>query len=185
MSLYGKDDPRTHEAENAEPRFQPSVSDSLNGSKNDTGKPGIVETHGSDDDSLEAAKNAVFDVASFDPVLARKMALANQAIDDIGMTTFQWKMFFLNGFGYAVDSLLIVCHSIANPAVQQEYGNPSAHISGIPLASQVGLLVGAALWGFSADIIGRRLAFNTSLFSCAIFVLIAGAMPGYIAFAAL
>jgi len=53
------------------------------------------------------------------------------------------------------------------------------------MASQVGLLVGAVLWGFSADIIGRRLAFNTSLFVCAIFVLIAGAMPSYISFAAM
>jgi hypothetical protein len=35
------------------------------------------------------------------------------------------------------------------------------------------------------SIIGRRLAFNTSLFSCAVFVLIAGGMPGYIAFATL
>ena len=81
--------------------------------------------------------------------------------------------------------LLIVAHSIANPAVQQEYGNPSKHVSGIPLASQVGLLVGAGIWGFSADIIGRKLAFNTSLLSCAVFVLIAGGMPNYISFAAL
>jgi hypothetical protein len=33
------------------------------------------------------------------------MALVNKAIDDIGMTSLQWKMFFLNGFGYAVDSV--------------------------------------------------------------------------------
>lgn len=47
----------------------------------------------------------VFDVKSYDPILASKMALVNQAIDDIGMTSFQWKLFFLNGFGYAVDSV--------------------------------------------------------------------------------
>ncbi|EGR49360.1 uncharacterized protein TRIREDRAFT_3532 [Trichoderma reesei QM6a] len=113
------------------------------------------------------------------------MALVNSAIDEIGMTEFQWKLFFLNGFGYAVDSLLVVCQSIANPAVQQEYGLPDAHVSGIPLASQVGLLVGAGIWGFSADIIGRKLAFNTSLLSCAVFVLVAGGMPSYISFAAI
>jgi MFS family permease len=81
--------------------------------------------------------------------------------------------------------LLVVCQSIAQPAVAQEFGNPSKHIAGVALASQVGLLVGAALWGFSADIIGRRLAFNTSLFICAAFVLIAGAMPNYISFSAM
>ncbi|CZR53383.1 related to synaptic vesicle transporter SV2 (major facilitator superfamily) [Phialocephala subalpina] len=127
----------------------------------------------------------LYDSTKIDPVLARKMALINDAIDEIGMTPFQWKLFFLNGFGYAVDSLLIVCQSIANPAVTQEYGNPSKHVQGIPLASQVGLLVGAALWGFSADVIGRRLAFNSSLFLCAVFVLIGGAMPSYISFSAI
>ncbi|KAI9658992.1 MAG: hypothetical protein M1821_001952 [Bathelium mastoideum] len=137
-----------------------------------------------DDRSSDSVKE-VFDIQAIDPVLAKKMALANQAIDTIGMTSFQWKLFFLNGFGYAVDSLLIVCQSIASPAVQQEYGLPSAHIVGIPLASQVGLLVGAGIWGFSADIIGRRLAFNTSLFGCAAFVLIAGGMPNYISFSAI
>jgi MFS family permease len=80
---------------------------------------------------------------------------------------------------------LVVCQAIANPAVQQEYGRPTKKIAGIPLASQIGLLAGAAIWGFSADVIGRKLAFNTSLFSCAVFVLIAGAMPGYISFATL
>lgn len=81
--------------------------------------------------------------------------------------------------------LLIICQSIANPAVAQQYGSPNKDVSGIPLASQIGLLVGAALWGFSADIIGRKMAFNTSLLSCAVFVLIAGGMPNYISFSAL
>lgn len=46
------------------------------------------------------------ELASVDQVLVRKMALVNGAIDEIGMTGFQWKLFFLNGFGYAVDSVL-------------------------------------------------------------------------------
>jgi MFS family permease len=92
---------------------------------------------------------------------------------------------FFNGNAADTEQLLIVCQSIANPAVRRQYGQPSKHVSGIPLASQVGLLVGAAVWGFSADIIGRKLAFNTSLFSCAVFVLIAGGMPNYISFAAM
>jgi hypothetical protein len=42
---------------------------------------------------------------TIDPVLTKKIALVNAAIDEIGMTPFQWKLFFLNGFGYAVDSV--------------------------------------------------------------------------------
>ena len=58
----------------------------------------------SDDLSEDSIKD-VFDVEAIDPVLSRKMQLVNKAIDEIGMTSFQWKMFFLNGFGYAVDSV--------------------------------------------------------------------------------
>jgi hypothetical protein len=58
----------------------------------------------SDDSSSDEVKE-VFDLEAIDPVLSRKMALVNKAIDEIGMTSFQWKMFFLNGFGYAVDSV--------------------------------------------------------------------------------
>ncbi|KGO40160.1 Major facilitator superfamily domain, general substrate transporter [Penicillium expansum] len=125
----------------------------------------------------------VFDSSVFDPVLARKLSLINTAIDKIGMTPFQWKLFFLNGFGYTVDSLLVICQSIAMPAVTMQYGSPDKRLKGIALASQIGLLAGAAIWGLSADIIGRRLAFNSSLLLAAVFTIIAGGMPGYISFA--
>lgn len=62
------------------------------------------EERSSDSGSSTSVKE-VFDIQQIDPVLAKKMALVNQAIDEIGMTSFQWKMFFLNGFGYAVDSV--------------------------------------------------------------------------------
>lgn len=63
-----------------------------------------AEYAASDYESLTAT-DAVIDVKQFDPVLARKMALVNAAIDEIGMSSFQWKLLLLNGFGYAVDSV--------------------------------------------------------------------------------
>lgn len=170
--------------------------------------PGTEKPVSSEPASKEATNYVVeskdvFDSAVFDPVLAKKLALINTAIDKIGMTPFQWKLFFLNGFGYTVDSvralhswsdkktannifqLLVICQSIAMPAVTMQYGSPDKSLKGIALASQIGLLVGAAIWGLSADIIGRRLAFNSSLLLAAIFTIIAGGMPGYISFATL
>jgi hypothetical protein len=47
------------------------------------------------------------ELATVDEILAKKMASVNSAIDEIGMTPFQWKLFFLNGFGYAVDSVYL------------------------------------------------------------------------------
>jgi MFS family permease len=158
-----------------------------------------------DDGEYESSRFSkdVLENSIIDPVLSRKMELVNAAIDKIGMTPFQWRLFALNGFGYAVDSvsqilpsvfqfeqdllyqLLVSLQSIAQSAVVAEYGSPNAQLASIPLASQIGLLVGAAFWGLSADIIGRRFAFNASLFLAAFFVIIAGAMPGYIPFATL
>lgn len=45
------------------------------------------------------------------------------------------------------------------------------------------MLTGALFWGFSADIIGRRFAFNVSLFICSIFGIAAGAAPSWISLA--
>ena len=47
----------------------------------------------------------VYELSDFDPVLAKKMAAVNDAIDEIGLTPYHWKLFCLNGFGYAVDSV--------------------------------------------------------------------------------
>ena len=51
---------------------------------------------------------------------------------------------------------------------------------GLTAAAYTGMLVGALFWGFSADIIGRKFAFNCSLFVCSIFAIVAGAAPNWI-----
>ena len=99
-------------------------------------------------------RTEVYNIADVDPVLAKKMAAVNDAIDEIGLTPYHWKLFCLNGFGYAVDSMLIVLQGITQPLIELEYKNPNKKIKGISLASAIGLLVGAVFWGFSADIIG-------------------------------
>ena len=57
-----------------------------------------------DSENVDLQKE-LWDSTAVDPVLAKKMALINNGIDEIGMTAWQWKLFFLNGFGYAVDSV--------------------------------------------------------------------------------
>lgn len=80
-----------------------------NSNSNDNEKSAVVvKSQDDQDEASSTSVSEVFDVKQFDPVLARKMALVNQAIDEIGMTSFQWNLFWLNGFGYTVDS---VCSS--------------------------------------------------------------------------
>lgn len=78
---------------------------------------------------------------------------------------------------YAADSLLAFLPSIAATNVAAEF-NPSYRRAG-QLSLYIGLLCGALFWGITADIIGRKFAFNTSLLLCAVFTSVAGAAANY------
>lgn len=64
-------------------------------------------------------------------------------------------------------------------ATQAVYEFQPSYQKGLTIAVYIGMLVGALFWGFSADIIGRRIAFNVSLFICAVFTIVAGAAPNW------
>lgn len=81
-----------------------------------------------------------------------------------------------------MDSLLTFYIGIANPQAVLEFRPPYA--GGGNIALYAGLLVGVLGWGLTADIIGRRWAFNFSLVSSAILTIIVGAAPNYNFFAA-
>lgn len=87
------------------------------------------------------------------------------------------KLFFLNGFGYAADSLILLLQSVTAGQAALEF-QPS-FTRGLTVAAYTGMLVGALFWGLSADIIGRKLAFNLTLFTCSIFAICAGASPNW------
>ena len=66
---------------------------------------------------------------------------------------------------------------IAGPAFL-EFGQVG-YAKGLNMSVYVGMLVGAIFWGLSADIVGRRYAFNISLFICSGAAILAGAMPNW------
>ncbi|KAK3100932.1 Sugar transporter, partial [Teratosphaeriaceae sp. CCFEE 6253] len=77
------------------------------------GVPAMQPRLSDDDDGVVSlSKGDILGQESTDPVLNAKMHLVNDAIDEIGMTGYQWKLFVLNGFGYAVDSLMLLIQSI-------------------------------------------------------------------------
>lgn len=59
-----------------------------------------------------------------------------------------------------------------------EFGE-KGYENGLTIAAYVGMLSGAIFWGFGADIIGRKYAFNISLFICSVSCIVAGAMPNW------
>ncbi|KAF2716558.1 MFS general substrate transporter [Polychaeton citri CBS 116435] len=139
---------------------------------------GATEVPRESDDSISVQKGDLLSLEDVDPVLNAKMKLVNDAIDEIGMTRYQWKLFVLNGFGYAVDSLILLIQSIIATYAGYEF-QPSL-ANGLTIAAYVGMLVGALFWGLSADVIGRKFAFNVSLLLSSIFAIVAGASPNWI-----
>lgn len=127
-------------------------------------------------DSLD--KGDILSQEHTDPVLNAKMHLVNNAIDEIGFTGYHAKLFVLNGFGYATDSLILLIQSII--ATQAAYEFHPSYTRGLTIAAYVGMLVGALFWGISADVIGRRFAFNVSLIVSSIFAIVAGASPSWV-----
>ncbi|EWY92140.1 hypothetical protein FOYG_09035 [Fusarium oxysporum NRRL 32931] len=115
-----------------------------------------------------------------DIALLGKMRLVNDAIDNIGWTRFHLKLFCLSGFGYAVDTLVAMLQSIVAAQAYAELGAANrGYRTGLTLSLYAGFLVGALFWGFTADVIGRRIAFNTTLFGSSISAIVAGAAPNW------
>ncbi|RBA20677.1 hypothetical protein FPRO05_08124 [Fusarium proliferatum] len=120
----------------------------------------------------------LLDLQDLDPAFNQKMRLVNDAIDEIGWTPYHLKLFFLNGFGYAVDSMILLFQSIIAAQSFREFGE-KGYANAMTIAAYVGMLTGALFWGFGADIIGRKYAFNITLFLCAVSCIIAGGMPNW------
>ncbi|PSR73933.1 hypothetical protein PHLCEN_2v10240 [Hermanssonia centrifuga] len=51
-----------------------------------------------------------------------KTALINRALEETGMGRYQWCIFFLCGFGYALDLMWAQAFSLVTPRIQQELG---------------------------------------------------------------
>ncbi|KAJ4358693.1 Filamentous Growth Regulator [Didymosphaeria variabile] len=145
-------------------------------------KPHVLDEPSRDletaNDDVSVGRGDILSQEHIDPVLNAKMHLVNNAIDEIGFTGYQWKLFVLNGFGYAVDSLILLIQSIIAGKAALEFHPGWAN--GLTVAAYVGMLAGASFWGITADIIGRKFAFNVSLMICSIFAIVAGSSPNWI-----
>lgn len=63
-----------------------------------------------------------------------------------------------------------------------EFGISESQVRFTTCALFLGLCIGASFWGIASDIIGRRWAFNTTLFLAGAFGLAAGGGPTWIGY---
>ncbi|KAG2045203.1 major facilitator superfamily domain-containing protein [Suillus americanus] len=83
--------------------------------------------------------------------------------EEIRFGHYQWQLFIITGLEWLADNLWL--NSV--------------------LAAFAGLIVGATTWGIMADLIGRRLSFNITLFLTGLFGLVAGGVPNFVTFCSL
>jgi hypothetical protein len=115
----------------------------------------------------------------------RKSHIMNKAIADIGMGSYQWQLFVLCGFGWMADNLWLQGVALTLPQLSAEFGVDGNTVRYTTLSLFIGLCIGASFWGIISDVIGRRLAFNFTLFIAGIFGVAAGAAPNWIGVCAL
>lgn len=114
---------------------------------------------------ISTARDMV-DLEEGDDVLAMKMKLVNDALDKIGFTWFHFSYMIIAGYGYAAESLLGFSQSTVATWVGYQFNVL------FPITTEMiyaGYLVGCIVLGFSADIIGRKVIFNSSLLLSSIF----------------
>lgn len=163
-------------------------SPSHNGSKEDEKRDSDSSTGvttGMTLEMLRAEIDSDLSASELNTAYDRKSKVINKALTDIGMGRYQWQLFVLCGFGWLADNLWLQGVALTLPQLSAEFGVSSSEVRYTTLALFLGLCIGASFWGTASDIIGRRLAFNATLFLAGVFGLAAGGGPNWIGTCAL
>ena len=79
-----------------------------------------------------------------------------------------------------MDSLWLQGVALTLPSLQTTFGVSEKNVRYTTCSLFIGLCIGASFWGIGSDVMGRRLAFNMTLFLAGVFGIAAGAAPNWI-----
>ncbi|CAD6446589.1 80516420-5957-43be-ab05-25ef7b9f1f96 [Sclerotinia trifoliorum] len=99
----------------------------------------------------------------------KKILLVAAEIDEMGMGRYQWYIWGLCGLGYFLDLLWAHAFGLIAPVMQREMGIDDTQLGRLFTVVNAGLTVGALVWGVLVDIIGRKWAFNGTVFITSVF----------------
>lgn len=133
--------------------------------------------------SLNSDTDSTLFDAEFSETYLKKSLLINKAIDEIGFGRYQTGLFFVAGFGWFADNAWPTATSYILQRLNEvdKVHFPPGRAPYLTLAQNLGLLCGAAFWSFSADIIGRKWAFNFTFMFTGVFSVTAGSSPTFAA----
>ena len=97
---------------------------------------------------------------------------------------FQWYLFIVNGFGWVVDNFWSQGITAIRPPVANEFTDIT-YLSFSSVAYYVGLIIGASFWGVTADLIGRKPAFNATILIGGIFACASAGSQNFVTFCSL
>ncbi|KAF4627706.1 hypothetical protein G7Y89_g10450 [Cudoniella acicularis] len=130
---------------------------------------------------IDGDDTAAIPKGTIDPVYEAKARVLNNAIQEIGMGSYQWQLFVVVGFGWANDNLWPIVTSLISEVTPITNEFLPSRPPLLSLAQNIGLLAGAMFWGFGCDVFGRRWAFNLTLGVTAVFGLAAAGSPNFAA----
>lgn len=163
MSTFNRDD-----AVDVEQHFAVSEEKKTNEAKED-----VAYT-----EQLELRSKHV-EAAAVDEVYGRKVYIFNKIMNEhIGMTWWQWGLLGVSGVGWLIDNAWLQLIAIILPQVELEFN--VQHPEFMTISLYVGLICGAAFWGIAADIVGRRLSFNATLFIAGVFGIASGGATSFV-----
>lgn len=89
------------------------------------------------------------------------------------MGSYNWQLFILCGFGWLADNLWLQGVSLTLPSLSGEFGISEKTVRFTTSAVFIGLSAGSVMWGMGSDYLGRRIAFNMTLFITSVFGIMA------------
>lgn len=104
----------------------------------------------------------------------------DQAVDQVGFGKFQKKLMVLCGFGWAADAMEVLLISFALPAISEEWNLTTTQKGLLGTAIFIGMLLGAWLWGWLSDRIGRKTGFIATIAIDSVFGLLSAFSPSFI-----
>ncbi|KAI9037738.1 putative sugar transporter [Aspergillus affinis] len=134
---------------------------------------------------LRAEVESDIAASGHDSAYDRKAKVINRAVQDIDMGRYQWELFALCGCGWLADNLWLQGVALTLTQLSMEFGVSDDRVRFTTCALFLGLCLGASFWGIASDVIGRRPAFNLTLFITGVFGLAAGGGPNWIGTCAL
>ncbi len=101
----------------------------------------------------------------------------DEAIEQIGVGRFQWRLLLVNGLTWAADAMEVLLVGFILPSLIRNWQLSGQQAALVGTATFAGMFVGAWLWGMLGDRIGRRQVFLLTVLQTGLFGTLAAFSP--------